>query len=62
MAKRITIHLTEDNVKEIIAKEICSQGGFKVSADDVTLRVGQSVVDMEWQSMMSLFSRDAMWK
>lgn len=62
MAKRITIHLTEDNVKEIIAKEICSQGGFKVSADDVTLRVGQSVVDMEWQSMMSLFLRDVMWK
>lgn len=40
IARRITIHLTENDVKEIIAKEICSQGGFQVTVDDVTLRVG----------------------
>ena len=40
ISKSITIHLTEDDVKEIIAERIRSQEGLNVAADDVTLRVG----------------------
>lgn len=40
ISKNITIHLTEDDVKEIIAEHIKSRNGFSVTKDNVTLRVG----------------------
>lgn len=40
ISKNITIHLTEDDVKEIIAEYIKNQNGYSVTADNVTLRVG----------------------
>lgn len=40
ISKSITIHLTEDDVKEIISEWIRSHEGLNVTSDDVILRVG----------------------
>ena len=40
ISNNITIHLTQDDVKEIIAEYIKTQKGYSVTADNVTLRVG----------------------
>lgn len=40
ISKNITIHLTENDVKEIIAEYIKTQKGYSVTADNVTLKVG----------------------
>lgn len=37
--KNITINLSEDDVKEIIA-DYCNKNGYKVKTDDVTLSIG----------------------
>ena len=40
LSKSMTIHLTENDVKEIIAEYIKTQKGYSITADDVTLKVG----------------------
>lgn len=40
ISNNLTIHLTEDDVKEIIAEHIKNRNGFSVTKDNVTLRVG----------------------
>lgn len=41
--KNITINLSEDDVKEIIA-DYCNKNGYKVKPDDVTLSIGSRCV------------------
>lgn len=41
--KNITINLSEDDVKEIIA-DYCDKNGYKVKPDDVTLSIGSRCV------------------
>ena len=40
ISKNITIHLSEDDVKEIVAGYIKHQNGYSVAKDNVILRVG----------------------
>ena len=42
--KNITINLSEDDVKEIIAK-YCNKNDYKVKPDDVTLSIGSRCVE-----------------
>lgn len=41
--KNITINLSEDDVKEIIA-DYCNKNGYKAKPDDVTLSIGSHCV------------------
>ena len=41
--RNITIHLSEDEVKEIIAKHL-QEEGYEVKVEDVTLSVGTKLV------------------
>lgn len=38
--KNITIHLTEEDVKQIIAEYVNRQKGYSVTPEDVTLKIG----------------------